>query len=150
MKKYEYKNLHIKNKKWSRLNNVFSNPENILDQNALVDTLNEWGDSNWELIDLDIGTTKSIAFSSSVLFFLFKRELNDDLTPNKNNKYEYRVVFERTSNPFTDDEQNKYFSEWVKEGFDLVKNINIKLEANVNGNLYFPLIVYIFKKQIWD
>lgn len=149
MKKYEYRNLHIANDRvWISFDTTFGNPKNLLDETELLNVLNEWGNLNWELIDLDIGGKNSFAMGSFNIFFLFRRELNDDLTPNKNNKCEYRVVCERTLKPFTKEEQDKYFLEWIKEGFELIKNINIKLENTSGGVMYFPIVVYIFKKKI--
>lgn len=149
MKKYEYRNLHITEEGvWDMFRTIQNDVKNLLDETELLNILNEWGNLNWELIDLDIGRKSPFGMASFDLFFLFKRELNDDLTPNKNDKCEYRVIIESTSKPFTKQEQDKYFLEWVKEGFELIKNTNIKLESSTGNTIYFPVVVYIFKKKI--
>lgn len=148
MKRYEYRNLHLEFEEFGAgFRMEFGDTNFLIDENELLNTLNQWGDLNWELIDFDIGWSNFFAANRYNLFFLFKRELNDDLTPNKNNKCEYRVVIENTSDPFTKKEQDKYFLDQIKEGFDLVKNINIKFN-NKSGIMYFPYIIYVFKKKI--
>lgn len=153
MSKYEYRNMYLRQ---SQLNqNIIENAEPIqkIQSFNLETILNQWGDLNWELIDIEYEYNRPISNmhggNYSLNFFLFfKRELKDDLTPNKSNKYEYRILIENPSFPFNKDQQDKYFLGWIKEGFEIVKNLTIKSYPRMPEFSPFMGMVYIFKRKV--
>lgn len=160
MKKYEYRNTYLKQQDLNNnIYNIRKEAPNKLYQFNIEAILNQWGSLNWELIDFEyelsrefVSMTKPYKYPLNIFLF-FKRELNEDLTPNKSTKYEYRVLIEDPKAPFNSELQDEYFLKWIKDGFEIIKNIAIKLPSTYGSPLHetilpFNAMIYIFKRKI--